>query len=161
MVNKEGLYIARYTDTNGNQIHEIDLPHIDLTDPDLDFDNLDNVCVGCVQDIKVYTTGYLDEGKVECKGVKLPCQGGWQGLSDRYPKGKVLKLREDFYEVTGITVSIATSEFVSNGNLSDRWTDTDRFTAEVNVKPYGTDDDDLSFIFEVDKEILRRWRTSK
>jgi hypothetical protein len=72
-----------------------------------------------------------------------------------------LKLRDDFYVVTSITVQIPIGEFTDGKKLLDRWTDTQLFIATVNVKPYGTNDDEFSFIFEVNEKILRKWGTSK
>jgi hypothetical protein len=177
----ENYYISKYQDDEGNNVHETDLLHIDLTDPDLDLadtdEDFDNVFMGSLDHIRIYTIPkwYFETNKlqqlVRLEGAtgtrpKLPTPNDWQELASKYPIGKVLKVKEDYYEVIGITVDIVTGEFIdveAERGLSANWTDTDLYTAVVEVKPYGDVNWKSSYevLVEPNIDVLKKWSTGK
>jgi hypothetical protein len=71
---------------------------------------------------------------VTCKDANVPYKGTWQGLTEAFPIGKVIKLKECFYEVTTITLEVTGKEV-----LEETWLTTNSFNAVIHVKPYGVD----------------------
>ncbi|KQU17236.1 hypothetical protein ASG65_10095 [Bacillus sp. Leaf13] len=138
MNNGEGYFISKYKDDEGNLVHEIDLHHYDK---DVDEAIDDNMVIGDFNGISISSIAewYFNTNKLQGKiilgsntKVNLPAVPSWKELTERYPEGKILKVKEDFFEVTGIDVDIVTEAFKDN-----TWQDTDLWTATVYVKPYG------------------------
>lgn len=140
MNNGQGYFISKYKDDEGNLIHEIDLHHYN---PSEDESVDDNMFIGDFNGISITTIAewYFNINKLQQKvifsadtKVKLPEVDSWKDLSERYPEGKILKVKGEFFEVTGVDVELVTDTFKDN-----TWQDTNLWTATVNVKPYGVD----------------------
>jgi hypothetical protein len=160
--NEQGYFITKYTDDNNNPVQEIDLQHWENGEA-----IEDNMFVGNFEHIRIYTVPkwYFKTNKLNKKirldgvnrSIDLPSPNNWAELASRYPIGKVLKIKDDYFEVVTVTIEIVTEAF-----KNDSWTDTDLFTATIEIKPYGeADDDSFSIIIEPDLNILKKWTTSK
>ncbi|NCT38079.1 hypothetical protein GTW56_18445 [Bacillus sp. EB93] len=139
-MNREGYFISKYKDDEGNLVHEIDLHHYN---PNEDEEIDDNMVIGDFNGISITSIAewYFNINKLQGNvklgsdsRISLPTVPSWKELSKRYPEGKLLRIKGEFFVVSGIDVEIVTEAFKDN-----TWQDTDLWTATVNVKPYGTD----------------------
>jgi hypothetical protein len=119
----------------------IGLPFFDIDSISLETTEgeLDNQLIGNYKHIRILTIPhwYMElnkKRKVNCKAVNVPYEGTWQGLTDAFPIGKVIKIRGCYYEVTTLILEVTGKEV-----LEGKWLDTDDFIATINVKPYGVD----------------------
>jgi hypothetical protein len=160
--NEHGYFISTYSDDNNSPVHEVDLQHWENGE-----ETEDNMFVGNFEHICIYTIPkwYFEENNLKQKirlvgvnrSIDLPFPNNWSELASRYPLGKVIKIKDDYFEVVAVMLEIVTEAF-KNGS----WTDTDLFTATIEIKPYGeAEDDSFSIIIEPDLIILKKWTTSK
>lgn len=144
MANNEGLTVRRYLGEDDIPVHEIDLPSFNIREGEKADDNC---FIGSYGNINVYTmpSWYLKaKPRVSCKSANIPFEKSWTSLEERYPKGKVLKLKKAFYEVVSITVNVPTE------TVNDRsFTHTMEYSATVHVKPFGMNDDTSDGIISI------------
>lgn len=161
--NEQGFFISRYTKNNVNPVHEIDVPHWQNGE-EID----DNMFVGNYEHIRIYTIPewYFEANNLKQKisfevfnhMVNLPVPSSWSELASKYPIGKVLKIKDKYFEVVGVNVEIVTEAF-KNGS----WNNTDLYTAEVEIKPCGDTGSLTPYEIELQPnfEVMKRWSTSK
>lgn len=119
----------------------IDLPLFDVEsiDSNTDESEIDNHYLGEYQHIRIFTIphGYKElneKHKVACKGINIPYKDTWQELTEAFPVGRVIKIKDCFYEVTTISLEVTGKQV-----LEGTWLTTEDFNAKIQVKSYGTD----------------------